>query len=365
MRERHDKATADETTLPHGNVAFVPLYGQSSGNHRGRITATRLGAVLFYCHTAGGMAGQHFDVVIHVKHVCVKVLEMGIGRHHVLDHVDMTWTSNHVAKHPIGLRNFYEAYAHRFSGQIMNSGPQVDDQCRTSVCAVIPHHFNMECAPRLNRSANRVVGLIGWENLLEEELRGRGFSQLAGLEIEAEPIPGARVRSTLWTRGKKRSEELLRDESRQLQCAFFDRLRVAVAWNKQLPASRMYEPGQRYTNPIVLAIPTIAYAHQASYNEYNEFGGGHFLCANLSCLQSTVAAIRGGALDATFDRMRPAVVASVSWNATRDHYVRLFADLARCGSNASMGRCANLVRRNIDGTLRPHAPTWAERHGQG
>lgn len=358
--------------LLHSNVLFVPYYGQSSGNHRGKMTAARLGAAMIYCHTVG--VGRRFHIVIHVKHVCARALENGIGQYHVLDHADILWVPSGPRKHPAGLKNFFEMYAHRFSGQIMNSGPQVDDQCRTPVCTVIPHYFNLQCTPRLDRGANRVIGLVGWESslagwesLLLNQLNKEKRNDSAHIWIETEPRPGLTIRHSLWTYSHSKHEERIRNESRQRQCAFFERLRVAIAWNTQDLRSRVYEPGQRFSNPVILGVPTIAYAAQASYNEYNVFGGAQFLCADLRCVRAKIAEIRSGLLDATFAKLRSAVLSTVSWNATQERYIRLFADITKCGATTGTTNCrVSPVRRNMDGSLRPqpapHSPTWAATH---
>jgi len=215
-------------------VAFVYLTLAWSAMHRGTLPAAALGAKHFSCEKAATFSGRRFDVVIHLKHACHHALLL--GTHHVLDHIDVS---------PRELDKFH-AISRKFTDEIMNSGPHLDHLCRTSVCTVIPHYYNLPCVPRLARSNTTAVGLLGWDE--SQHALQRAF-RAAGITTVVEPRSQFGATPT----------HAQRERFRATSCAFYSELSVAIAWNG---AQACYEPNQRFTNPIHLGIPTVGYAHQ-------------------------------------------------------------------------------------------------------
>jgi len=158
----------------------------------------------------------------------------------VFDHIDATDSQ----------LDAFHAMSGNFSGEIMGSGPHLDHLCRTPICTVIPHHYNLPCKPRLDRRGKRTIGLIGWNRnqpVLQQEFRA------AGITTVMEPKSGLSLRG-----GVTKAQ---REHFRAASCGFYSGLGVAISWSR--PES-CYEPNQRFTNPIYLGIPTIGYAHQVS-----------------------------------------------------------------------------------------------------
>ncbi len=71
-------------------------------------------------------------------------------------------------------------------------GAQIDEMCLTPVCAVIPHHFNLPCAPWLNRtiSGSPVIGLVGWVPPERELHTLKTALTQSRLAFRDEPRPG-------------------------------------------------------------------------------------------------------------------------------------------------------------------------------
>jgi len=232
MLQQDDVAAAAAPANSTMRVAFV--YGRMaySAVHRGTLPAAALGATRFRCGKEATFSDRRFDVVIHLKHVCHGAL--GLGAHHVFDHIDAGHTQ---------LARFH-TMSRNFTGEIMSSGPHIDHLCRTSVCTVIPHHYNLPCAPQLGRSNKTAVGLLGWNDMrtvVQQKFRE------AGIRTVLEPRSGFGFGAT---RARNFSAA---------SCAFYSELGVAIAWNTP---QNIYEPNQRFSNPIHLGIPTIGYAGQ-------------------------------------------------------------------------------------------------------
>jgi len=201
----HEDAPPSEPAGPR--VAFVFMTLAWSVVHRGSVPAASLGAAHFSCEQAARFSGyRRFDVVIHLTHACQGALNL--GAHHVFDHIDATDSQ----------LDAFHAMSGNFSGEIMGSGPHLDHLCRTPICTVIPHHYNLPCKPRLDRRGKRTIGLIGWNRnqpVLQQEFRA------AGITTVMEPKSGLSLRG-----GVTKAQ---REHFRAASCGFYSGLGVAIS----------------------------------------------------------------------------------------------------------------------------------------
>ena len=316
-------AAAEPSTSAAATIAFVYTHKLSSSTYRGQLVARALNQSYLRCGESIG--DRFFDLIVHLKLPCASLLPH--GRSHVIDHIDAL---------PDRYRAFQRLLAN-FSGQIFNTDEHLREQCCTRACVVIPHHCNLPCATNFDRSNLTTVGLIGWTQaslgigaalrranitpVIEPKGRWHTFGSTAGLE-------------------KGRPADI---------CRFFNRLRVAVAWNDE--QERGYDPAQRFTNAVCLGIPTIGYARQASFRAY----GGAFLCEDVACVQRMLKQIDAGTHRAAFEPLARTVIAHVSWAATRQRYLALFAALLDDERRGRRRTIRRLFRDQYDNSI-PNSP---------
>ena len=280
---------------PQHRVAFVYTREVSSSTYRGLLVARALNQTFLKCKDlTSGRAGQlSFDVIVHLKLPCAHAFAH--GAHHVIDHIDAL---------PDRYASFRSVIGN-FSGQMFNTDIHLREQCCTRVCAVVPHHCNLPCNSSLDRNGPHRVGLIGWTQaslLIGHELTAGG--------IRAESEPKGRWHTFGYGRDTGRPAEI---------CRFFDRLSVAIAWNEEQDG---YDPGQRFTNPICLGIPTIGYARQPSFRAHD--GSSRFLCDDVDCVRRLIEQIHRGSLRNEFFALSRNVREHVGWAATRRRYLSVF-----------------------------------------
>ena len=260
-------------------VAFVYYRYLDSTRVRGEDPAAHLHQTFSACDKLEG----RFDVVVHLKVVCERAFAM--ANHHVFDHIDARQDRLAV----------FRRQSHRFDGQIFNSNKHMEHECVRPYCTVIPHPYNFPCASRVSRARLKpLVGLIGY----------------------SKPPPG-----DLTTLRRTWNVSVIREPSSfDSACPFFDRLTMAVAWNKGQPDN---QPAERFTSPVVLGIPTVGYLQQASMAEY----GDEFLCGSVECITEMVRRVHAGEMHRRFSAFRRDVLRDVTWNATKERYEALFREV--------------------------------------
>ena len=247
--------------------------------HRGVSNADLLNASTALCASVA----SDFDVYVHVKYPCARALDFPGRRGHVYDVLDQ--------KNENFLRDA------RLHAVVFASDWDLRRRCARPICAAIPHHFNLPCAPVLNGTRVGVVG-TAWG-------------------------PKPDVRDALEKRLALKRETLVFEEAGK-PCAFFDRLRVALAWHPDadvdtsITVYQMEKPAERFTNPIVLGIPTIGYRGYPSYAEYDP--DEHFLCDTVKCVREVIRKLDGGQLRSEFAALRARVLDDVSSQANALRY---------------------------------------------
>jgi hypothetical protein len=269
----------------YGNLSF----SWGSTIMRGLDTARLLGASLSLCRDAG----PGFAVYVHVKAPCHQALQHR-GRH-VLDVVDglKEFGGGHT------LQASQRLVALGFDAQMFNSEHEVQLFCAAPRCHVVPHFFNLQRCAKEGQRRPRVPS--AWL----QSIQGRRPLKL-GLVGYQSSFHG-RPEFTLPPELGNHKARLVH-EGRDT-CAFFAQVDVAIAWVRR-KLDNPHKPAERFTNPIVLGIPTIGNPYFKSHTAFAS--ASNFTCSSEQCVAHVIARLHAGELDAGFRRLQSEVWAAVS-----------------------------------------------------
>lgn len=350
----------------------------------------------------GGGGLQQTHVYIHVKALCSRLLGLapdhegsgsGSSRarssrgdgalapraYHVYDVVDATADSALMLQ-----------LSRHVDALVMSTHEDLQAHCRSRLCYRIPHHYNLNCSVRVRRadpdpaSASAPAALppgiladtdidadIGTVTGTYNRLGSSSSSNSSGSrEEEDNYIQGGLQRydskqkkrkkknivvglvGTLRLYGSeftplaaqfaKHNISLRRETAYKTPCAFFAAIDIALAWSNPKHTSQrdlMRKPAERFTNPIVLNIPTIGSTALASFRLPGG-GAAPFLCSRAAAVLPLVLRIARGELEAEFRALRRQVLADVGAAAMVLRYRTLLADLAKqppVGGRATRG----------------------------
>lgn len=315
-------------------VLFVPIrafveMGYSSVTYRCIDVPKMLGRSFQHCEDPSlPLLAGRFDVFLHCKSVCKWMLEHPSTRDklHILDGVDA-----------------YQLAPPSFRGQIFGNTADLEAHCNTLVCAVVPHHNNLrpkllanECTldPGTQRSRPpgrraRPIGIIGTQCDTK-------------LQMDLEKVWMERVRREPYYNATS--------QGLQRACHFYSSVDAVVAWKQfkwhgQSPSHApniLWKPPTRYTNTVLLGVPTIAYA---GYRAYQELAPPELLCYSEECVHDTIMLLRAGKLDVQVRQQQRCVTAMFSNHEIASRYEQVF--------DATMNRQHAATRRNGD-TKRRH-----------
>ena len=277
------EATASEGH--YGNLSF--RWGSTI--HRGVDTARLLGASLSLC----GNAGPGFAVYVHVKAPCHQAL-VHRGRH-VLDVVDG------LAEFGGGrtLQASERLMALGFHAQIFNSEHEAQLFCAAPRCRAVPHFFNLQrCADKADSHPKVPSARL-------QSIQGRRPLKLGlvGYQSSFHGRPEFTLPPEL---GNDKAS--LVHEGRDA-CAFFAQVDVAIAWVRR-NLDNPHKPAERFTNPIVLGIPTIGHPYFKSHAAFAS--ASNFTCSSKQCVAHVIARLHAGELDAGFRQLRKEVWAAAN-----------------------------------------------------
>lgn len=111
---------------------------------------------------------------------------------------------------------------------------------------------------------------------------------------------------------------------------FFNSIDIAIALKHYITSHTdkyNYKPAERFTNPIMLNIPTIGYYEYESFKYY----GTDFLCTNLDCIEKIIDGIVLNNMNKTFYNLRKNVLYQLDINNIRRVYNELFYNTMSCG----------------------------------
>ena len=280
------------------NLGSHPSQLTSASIHRGVATAnvisqrTTLSASALLCNQARPTRGV--DIYVHIKHPCRHILA-STAHVHIHDVIDF--------KGPLGpLQN-------NFTATIFASEYDMILRCKTHICSIIPHHFNLDCKSNSTaRKGDEGIGLVGTSY---NDASIKTIEDRLGLTLVRE-IPSR-------------------------SCIFFRSIHIAIAWKgtkklhyeDALGGNTQVKPAERYTNPIYQGIPTIGYRGYHSFSEY----GKKFLCGDLMCVRELIKKIERGQVKAAFKTLHESVTHDTGTAALIMRFLALFkaSDAAKRG----------------------------------
>ena len=304
------------------HLGSYPLQLTSASIHRGVATAnvisqrTALSASALLCNQARPTRGV--DIYVHIKHPCHHILA-STSHIHIHDVIDF--------KGPLG------PLQTNFTATIFASEFDMILRCKTHICSIIPHHFNLDCKSNSTaRKGGEGIGLVGTSY---NDASIKTIEDRLGLTLVRE-IPSR-------------------------PCHFFRSIHIAIAWKgtKKLHyedavgGNSQVKPAERYTNPIYQGIPTIGYRGYHSFSEY----GNKFLCGDLLCVRVLIQKIERGQVKAAFKTLHESVTHDTGTAALVMRYLALFqaSDAIKRGFPLIL-----LQQRDFlyNGTLVSHTKRW-------
>ena len=119
-------------------------------------------------------------------------------------------------------------------------------------------------------------------------------------------------------------------------CSFYDRINIALTWTSQddllihtsADLSSKYsiydfKSQERFTNPIMMNIPTIGYNKYQSFRHYN--GSQEFLCPDLGCVLNLISRILLDGMKPMFKQLRQSVMQEARVESVVAQYTELIA----------------------------------------
>ena len=255
-------------------AVFLVHNDWGSARMRGHDAARIVGGTVAPCNAS--VASIPAGVFVHVKFACAHA-RPARAAFHVFDRIDNT--------NAVDLS--------WFDAEITSNDAQLR-QCRTRICATIPHHANLDCRMHAGFARRRpIVGLVGSSTpasrTLLEQLRP--YTVVSEMEVSG--------------------------------CKFYDQIDIAIAWKKR----EKNRPGTRFAMPLWFGIPTIGHAYHASYAEYEH--AHPFLCSSDACALDKIHGIANGTLGPAFRKLRAEVRADVNSSVAARRYLALFERLRR------------------------------------
>ena len=203
--------------------------------------------------------------------------------------------------------------------------------CRSRVCRRIPHHYNLNCSVRVSNSIWR------------ETAAAAASAASASAVSASAPNSTARVVVGFVGTLRRYSSEfspyladfakhgiVLKKEYQYANpCAFFDDIDVALAWSNPKHTTRrdlFRKPAERFTNPIVLNIPTVGTSALASFRLP---GAAPFLRSRAVDVLPLVRRVIVRDLQTEFTRLRANVIDDVAPQRLVERYLSLFAALSQ------------------------------------
>ena len=255
-----------------------------ASRHRGVDAARIVGGTVARCDAS--VASIPADMFVHVKYPCEHARP--VQAFHVFDRIDNPRSyATSTAQNPMP--------SPWFDAEITSNEAQLR-QCGNRTCARIPHHANLNCRMRVDRTLTRrrpVLGLVG----------------------SSVPVPHALLEQL-------RNYTVIQEkEVRGAPCLFYDQIDVATAWKK----AGALRPGERFSNPLYFGIPTIGHSYHVSFADYKH--AHPFLCTSEACALTKVQAIANGALAPAFRELCDEVRADVNSSVVARMYLALFKRL--------------------------------------
>lgn len=316
-------------------VLFVPTNDRPSSIHRCVDAAHALGHDVMGCTSPKAVewfqeVAPQYDVFVHCKTWCTWVLN---GMHGI------NGTTQDQKVHIIDRIDSYErlaptdSFAHASTdGEIFNSKEQMQRQCSTRACVVIPHHYNLKCAARDQPPSPPPPPPPPPPNLFARLFHGRRLRSCSECTNVTIGIVGSHdtplVEALTSAEGVRVVFEpytLKATSTHHLgSCGFFNEIDVAVAWKAAYVNTQILldgKPAERLTNPVMIGVPTIGYGGYASFRELNH---PNLSCTTPMCVIDLARKIKAGRLQEAAASQRDCIRKHLSAAMMSQFYGQLF-----------------------------------------
>lgn len=320
----------------------------------GKATATAAGAAGNVSRGAGMMpsSNQIYDIYIHVKIPCESILTTQLDSIHILDTLDKQYFEyfiNTYDWHGVIFNTdlYMQKFCHKSKHVKLKNHRQV---ISSMTCMVIPHHYNLPCKVHSTRDAMYHVAKGGTSVASNHRIN----VGVIGSKRNSNHVFDAQVVRDFF---RSRSIDLLFEDYSANStmadiCSFYDRINIALAWTTQADSSIIqtstqsssskhssskqsssdkaplyniydFKSQERFTNPIMMNIPTIGYSKYQSFRHYN--GSQDFLCPDLGCVQNLISRIILYGMKRMFQQLRQSVMQEVRVESVIAQYTELIS----------------------------------------
>jgi hypothetical protein len=208
---------------------------------------------------------------------------------------------------------------------------------------VIPHHYNLLC--KVHSARDAVLQLTDKGTSVAKSRINVGVigsKQSSNHVFDPQVVRDFRSRSI-----NLLFEDYSANSTMADICSFYDRINIALTWTSQddllihtsakvsskhsskmlhnTPQYSIYDfkSQERFTNPIMMNIPTIGYSKYQSFRHYN--GSQEFLCSDLRCVQNLISRILFDGMKPMFKQLRHSVMQEVRVESVIAQYTELIA----------------------------------------
>jgi len=334
-------------SLNLSSIAFIyhnETRMQGSSIHRGYEMSHLMNASYIKCLAAGDgnssrsegilSSNQIYDIYIHVKIPCESILTTHLDSIHILDTLDKQYFEYYINIYDwhgviFNTDLYKQKFCHKSNHVKLKNHRQ---QITSMTCMVIPHHYNLQCKVHSEEDA-----------MLQQKDNG---TSVAKSRINVGVIGSKQNRNHLFNPQvvrdfRSRSINLLFEDYSANStmadiCSFYDRINIALTWTSQddllihtsADLSSKYsiydfKSQERFTNPIMMNIPTIGYNKYQSFRHYN--GSQEFLCPDLGCVQNLISRILFDGMKPMFKQLRQSVMQEVRVESVVAQYTELIA----------------------------------------
>jgi len=297
---------------------------------------------------------QIYDIYIHVKIPCPSILSTHLDSIHILDTLDKQYFEFYINTYDWhGVIFNTDLYMQRFCHKSKDVKLKNHRQEISSMeCMVIPHHYNLPCKAHNIRDVRYHTDKGGTSVSISRTMKNYHMINvgiIGAKQLNNELFDAQVVRDFQSGSVNLLFEDYSANSTIAHICSFYDSINIALAWTNQddslihisaqsskhsskssnskhdnTPKYSIYDfkSQERFTNPIMMNIPTIGYDKYQSFRHYN--GSQDFLCPDLGCVKNLISRILlNDDIRRLFQQLRQNVMQEVRVDSVVAQYVAL------------------------------------------